>query len=179
MAESLVADSLAMLSLRMEFGEKERLTLYRRSELEWIGLGRFSDDIVLRVLTDSRLSGDCVVERAFRQGRFYIFGLPDPSTAEYVQEQRDLGLTAAKARRLGMKSRSYFARGFGPRGSRERDCVLVAESLDPNGLDEESLLLCLDDETCSLLRAIVDLAMHAELMHSSTEQDALASGPSA
>lgn len=161
-ADSLAVDCLAMLSLRMRLGKNERVTLYRREGDAWAWAGRYSTDMVLGRQSRTLLSGDCIVERAFRQERYFIASLPDPETQAYVDEQKDLGLNSTRARKLRMKSRAYFALGFGPADRRGRDCVVVIESLDPNGLDEEFLVQSLDRETCRLIRTIVQLRCSIE-----------------
>lgn len=135
----LVENLFNSLSLKMD----ERITIYIRYDHGFKPLARFSTCPLFNKGTDTIFpEGKGIIWEAYQKGELFIEDLPDPinNFNDWLDEQKKLGITKQMAKKLTMKSRSYFAKAFIQKGIKDPHAIIVFESITPHVFIKENLV---------------------------------------
>ena len=172
----LFDEELRQLYVTLNFGDSERVSVYKHDGKNFRILGRFSKDPEFnkqhrKVFPDSQGA----IEKAWRQGDVLIENLPDPTTTkgnrEYISHlTKNWGIPRAVCNQLTMKSRSYYAIAIDDsKGS--RIAVLVCESTYPNGLSTRNIEIELNNERLGHIAAHIEKHRDTEPTPSYAEKE--------
>jgi hypothetical protein len=130
-------NTLILLSKELEFGDTERISVYKHEGRAFVMLGRYSknplfDQSGRGIYPDS----EGCIGRAWTSSESTVSNLPDPETnlAAYIAEVQKWNLSESTIRSLRMKSRSYAAFAIDDSKGARRIAVVVFESVLPEGL---------------------------------------------
>lgn len=142
--------SLEAISNWVDLDSDSRVSFYHSDGTYWQRIGRYSSNLEIRESGRIRIEhGEGALSKAYSTGEFSIDNLPSPESdlAAYLEEQKSLGVQKSQSKVFVMRSRSYFCIAFGREIDRSRPFAVLFESIDPNGLDTETLRTVLQPET--------------------------------
>lgn len=156
--ESLRHTEIRVLSERLNFTEKHRISIYKKEGDVFVMLERYSKNPELNKKGRGIYpSNEGFISKGYTEGTFFINNLPDPEKEHESYFQKittECTIEKETLAKLRMKSKSYYVKALEDEYGDNRIAVIVFESINKNDLSKSDIDYCLDDEKVRILKLL-------------------------